>query len=79
MIPKKEGFYWGQWRIKAEGTADEDEHIAVYEWEVMHVVENCNNEDDPEFLMVMVPGVGKWQPLENFYWANLPALQPPKG
>lgn len=77
-IPRKEGFYWGKWKIKAPGTADEHEDIAVPEWEVMHVVENCNDETDPEWLMVMVPGVGKWQPLENFFWSDLPPLKVPR-
>lgn len=67
--PSAEGFYWGCWRIKAAGTADEDE-APGFEWEVMHVVENCIDETDPEFLMVTVPGVTKWQPLENFVWGD---------
>lgn len=67
LVPKREGFYWGKWRIKAEGTAEEDEAPGD-EWEVMHVVENCIDQTDPEFLMVMVPGVSKWQPIENFVW-----------
>ena len=78
-IPKAKGFYWGQWRVKAPGTAEEDDHLtaATWEWEVMHVVENCIDETDDEFLMVMVPGVAKWQPLENFFWSDQPALQAP--
>lgn len=67
--PTKEGFYWAKWRIKAAGTADEDDPPGD-EWEVMHVVENCLDEDDPEYLMVMVPGVNKWHPLENFFWGE---------
>lgn len=67
LIPRSKGFYWGKWRIKVEGTADENERSGD-EWEVMHVVENCIDNNDPEFLMVMVPGVEKWQPLENFVW-----------
>lgn len=59
--PKTKGHYWGQWRIKEEGTADEDDPPGK-EWEVMHVV------DDFEKLMVMVPGVAKFQSLENFIW-----------
>lgn len=75
MTPKAEGFYWGKWKIRAPGTADEDEP-APNEWEVMHVVENCNDETDPEFLMVEVPGVKEWQPLENFYWGTGPLAVP---
>lgn len=69
-IPTKEGFFWGQWRIKDAGTADEHEDIAVPEWEVIHVVENCNDVTHPEFLKAMVPGVAKWQSLENFFWGE---------
>lgn len=68
-LPRAAGFYWGKWRIKAEGTVDEDESPSD-EWEVMHVVENCIDADDPEYLMVMVPGVSTWQPLENFHWGE---------
>lgn len=73
--PTKEGFYWGKWKLKADGTADEDE-LPGDEWEVMHVVENTLDQSDPEFLMVMVPGVGKWQPLENFFWGDGPLVVP---
>ena len=66
-IPNHEGFWWGKWRIKAEGTSD-PEDTPGNEWEVMHVVENTLDVDDDEHLMVMVPGVEKWQPLENFVW-----------
>lgn len=73
IMPVKPGFYWGQWRIKEDGTRDEDETPTVHgkgEWEVMHVVENCIDHTDPEWLMVMVPGVGEWQSLENFFWGD---------
>ncbi len=66
-VPTAAGFYWAKWRIKAEGTVDEDESPGN-EWEVMHVVVNCIDDDDPEHLMVMVPGVAKWQSVENFAW-----------
>jgi hypothetical protein len=69
LVPSGPGFYWGQWRIKDEGTEDEDEAPGK-EWEVMHVVTNCIDKDDPEYLMVMVPGVAKWQSLENFVWGS---------
>lgn len=69
--PKSEGFWWAKWRIKAEGTADENDPPGD-EWEVMHVVINDHQADDsdPEKYMVMVPGVERWQPLENFFWGK---------
>lgn len=78
-MPKAEGFYWGKWKIAAEGTRDENEACPSNEWEVMHVVENCNDPTSDEFLMVMVPGVGKWQPLENFFWGTGPITVPDEG
>lgn len=68
-IPTREGFWWAKWRIKAAGSADEHESPGD-EWEVMHVVENCIDEDDPEHLMVMVPGVARWQPIDHFAWGD---------
>ncbi len=69
MKPNAPGFWWAKWKIKAEGTEDEAESPGD-EWEVMHVTLNCVDPDDDEYLMVMVPGVAKWQPLENFYWGD---------
>lgn len=69
MMPIKEGYFWAKWRIKAEGTADENEP-ANGDWEIVQVVENCQDEKDPEHLMVMVLGVEKWQSLENFVWGE---------
>jgi len=68
-LPARQGFYWAKWRLKCAGTVDEDERPSD-EWEVMHVVVNCIDEDDPEYLMVMVPGVAKWQPLDHFHWGH---------
>ena len=69
MTPTKEGFWWAKWKIKSPGTAEEDEPPGD-EWEVMHVVENCIDHNDPEYLLVMVPGVAVWQSLANFYWGK---------
>jgi hypothetical protein len=66
-VPEKEGFYWGRWTKKGPGTADPDDPPNDQEWEVMHVVQNSLDAKD---LMVMVPGVEKWQPLENFIWGR---------
>lgn len=74
-LPNKEGFWWGKWRIKANGSADMDDGPGD-EWEVMHVVENCSDTDHPNWLMVMVPGERKWQPLENFVWGEGPLKVP---
>lgn len=74
-LPKAEGFYWGKWKIKAEGTSDPDDPPGD-EWEVMHVVENCLDETDDEFLMVMVPGVDKWQAIQDFFWGPGPLVVP---
>lgn len=76
LTPSKEGHYWAKWRIADEGTKEGDEQTPCHEWEVMHVVENCNDETSPEFLKVMVPGVSKWQSIENFFWGSGPLKTP---
>ena len=65
--PNEAGFWWAKWRIKQRGTEDEDD-APQDEWEVMHVVVNGGESDDEDYLMVMVPGVNKWQSVENFFW-----------
>ncbi|QPC43983.1 hypothetical protein HW532_15570 [Kaustia mangrovi] len=67
-LPTKPGFFWARWLKPAPGTADNGECCNPDEWEVMHVVENTFDPSDPEYLMVMVPGVEHWQPMENFHW-----------
>lgn len=71
-LPTVEGFYWGLWLRPSPGTADEKEpgNWPAIEWEVMHVVENTLDESDDEHLMVMVPGVQKWQALDAFQWGS---------
>lgn len=78
--PKAEGFYWGQWRIRDDNTnicpkcghnpypGEDPDEPPGQEWEVMHVVDNGLDPDEP--MMVMVPGVATWQPLENFVWGE---------
>lgn len=75
-IPRKEGFYWAQWRIADEGTPEGDEQTPSTTWEVVFVFENCSDTDDPEWLKVLVPGQSKSQSLENFFWGPGP-LSPP--
>lgn len=75
-IPDKEGFWWGKWRIAAEGTREGDENTPSDEWEVMHVVRNTLDASDPEHLMVMVPGVEKTQALDSFFWGPGPLQEP---
>lgn len=70
MAPKAPGHYWARWRIKAAGTADEDDPPGGA-WEVVQVFVNCIDPDDDEYLMVAVPGVERSQPIENFYWGAM--------
>ena len=72
-IPTREGFYWARWLKAAPGTVDEAELGDMSEhalWEVVDVFLNGGNADDPEYLLVHVPGVQKAQPRENFEWGN---------
>lgn len=70
--PTKEGFYWGKWLTACPGTRDYENggDVGSYEREVMHVVVNTLDTTDPEHLMVMVPGVEKWQGLDSFEWGD---------
>jgi len=70
--PQAPGFYWGRWIKACPGTKEGDDLAPAHEWEVMHVVDN--NSDVP---MVMVPGVQKWQPLENFEWGEFVSPERP--
>lgn len=76
--PKGPGHYWAKWRIADDGTPEGDEQTPCDEWEVVQVNENCLDRDDPEHLMVSVPGQSKTQSIENFYWGS-ERLVPPKG
>lgn len=78
-IPDHEGFYWAKWKIATEGTDKcpkcghefstwERAGEMSDEWEVVEVVENDSDHNDPEYLMVQVPGVSQWQSIEDFYW-----------
>lgn len=68
-IPKSPGHYWARWRIKSQGTAEEDDPPSG-QWEVVQVFQNCIDEDDDEYLMVAVPGVERSQAIENFHWGE---------
>lgn len=86
-IPTKPGFYWAKW-IKADPGTDTcskcghewscwETEIVGQEWEPTEVVENCINENHPEYLKAQVGGVSRWQSLENFEWG--PAIEIPGG
>lgn len=75
-LPSQPGFYWGKWKIAAEGTREADELTPSNTWEVMEVFRNCVDPDDDEYLMVSVPGVEQGQPLDGFVW-HLERLMPP--
>lgn len=75
-LPDREGHWWGKWRIAADGTRDANDLTPSNEWEVMHVVRNTIDASDPEHLMVMVPGVERWQLLDSFVWGPGPIEEP---
>lgn len=68
--PGRAGCYWGRWHTVRPGTTDEHElrGIIGMKWEVHTVTENSIDPDDPEHLMVEVPGVERWQSLDSFEW-----------
>lgn len=79
--PNREGFFWAKWKIAAEG-ADrcrycghvqsdfETEGLSHSDWEVVQVVDNNGPKGAAEEYLVQVPGVGRWQPRENFFWGQ---------
>lgn len=75
-LPHREGHWWAYWIRPTPGTREGDEQTPALEWEVAHVVENCIDKDDPEHLMVMMPGVARWQALDHFVWG--PEVGEPK-
>lgn len=77
-IPTKPGHYWAKWQIAAEATKEGDELTPSNRFEIVEVVENCANSNDPEHLMVSVPGVEASQPLDGFHWGpEVPPLVAP--
>ena len=74
--PAKPGFYWAKWKIASEGTRDGDELTPSDDWEVVEVFVNCMEPEDPEYLMVNIPGVAQCQPIENFFWGPGPLKAP---
>ncbi|MGY4257375.1 hypothetical protein ACVI1L_004443 [Bradyrhizobium sp. USDA 4516] len=63
--PKMEGHYWAKWRIANHGTRDAAEVVPSDHWEVVQVFETCIDPDHDDFLMVFVPGVERFQSIEN--------------
>jgi hypothetical protein len=85
-IPDAEGFYWAKWRIAASGTdacrkcghesSSWERDGPEGKWEVVEVVENSSDPDDDEHFMVQVPGVSRWQSIEDFFWGPGPLAVP---
>ncbi len=75
--PQREGFFWAKWKIAASGTdtcrkcghanSEWEKGGLDDRWEVVEVVENGGPGDDERF-MVQVPGVSRWQSIEDFFW-----------
>lgn len=68
--PTREGFFWGIHRMDEDDETAETGALINREWEVHHVVKNSVDGSGPEGLMVMVPGIQKWQPLDAFVWGE---------
>lgn len=76
--PNKPGHFWAKWQIASEATKDGDELTPSPNFEVVQVVENSTDGNDPEHLLVYVPGVEVCQALDAFFWGAevLPPLAP---
>lgn len=76
MMPNDTGFFWGRWHSAAPGTADKGDMCSGTDWEVHMVFENAFDKSDPDYLLALVPGVEKAQPLSAFEWG--PRVVQPK-
>ncbi len=76
--PTKPGHYWAKWRIADDGTPEGDEQTPCDTWEVVQVNQNGHEPDEPDYLLVAVPGQVQPQSIENFFWGPGP-LTPPGG
>ena len=74
-MPEKAGAYWAVWLVAAPNTYEQEENPSGSQ-EVVSVVVNCLDEDDPDHLRVLVPGVRESQPIENFLWLSGPLAEP---
>jgi hypothetical protein len=77
-LPTKAGFYWAKWKIAADGTRDIEDFQASDRWEVVEVVVNHIDRDNPEHLLVSVSGVERGQPLDGFFWGDVKRLPEPE-
>jgi hypothetical protein len=72
--PSSPGFYWARQIAVDPGTRDEDEFEPLARFEPVDVFENHYDENAPDRLRVLVPGIEKSQSLDNFEWgAPIPA------
>lgn len=76
--PNKPGHFWAKWQIASEATRDGDELTPSPNFEVVQVFENSTDGNDPEHLLVYVPGVEACQALDAFFWGSevVPPLAP---
>lgn len=72
--PTEAGFYWAEWRVCEDGTADEDSFHPITLPEVVDVFVNQFRDRGPDDLRVHVSGVAASQGLDCFVWrsARLP-------
>lgn len=68
--PTGAGFYWAKWKIADDRTREAEELTPSDRWEVVEVVVNHVDREDPEHLRVSVSGVECSQPLDGFFWGE---------
>jgi hypothetical protein len=75
-IPQEPGYFWAKWRIAADGTCEGDELTPSDAWEIVQVNwnisgwKNLTDEEEPERLLVSVPGVREPQGRDGFVWGT---------
>jgi hypothetical protein len=86
QMPQKPGYYWAKWRIAADDTHEGDELTPSDSWEIVQVNWNVSgwedetDEENPERLSVLVPGVREVQWRDCFVWGDfIASLKPEAG
>ena len=73
--PARAGFYWAKWLIAERETRHAQMLTPSADWEIVWVFENSTDQQQEEFLRVLVIGVEASQSVRNFEWGPGPLTQ----
>ena len=72
ISPARAGFYWAKWLIAERETRDAQMLTPSADWEIVWVFENSTDQQQEDFLRVLVIGVEASQSIRNFEWGPGP-------